>query len=456
MGREQDVRAIRAAAHELTGVAGDFDPLLRRIGEAGCVLLGESTHGTEQFYAVRAHITKRLIEEKGFRAVAVEADWPDAYRAGRWARGADDDPDAAAALGDFTRFPRWMWRNHEVVAFLRWVRERNAEGADVGFYGLDLYSLHASIDKVVRYLDEVDPAASARARERYGCFDTYGGDTDDYGRAAAFGAGASCEAEVVDQLVELQRRAGELSHAGGRSRADAHFFAEENARLVRNAERYHRAMFRVGPESWNVRDGHMADTLDALRTHLADGDGRPGKVVVWAHNSHVGDARATEAAQLGHLSLGQLARAAYGDDAVLVGLSTYEGTVTAAPGWGSPVTTMRVDPAREDAHDALLQETGLANLLLVIGEDAAAAGALAPTRLQRAIGVVYRPERERVSHYVFAGVARQYDPLIHLGASSALEPLDDGPGGSLKDLPAEADSGQAGAESGNVPNRHSA
>ena len=424
MSAPADVQAVRAGAHDLTS----FDALIERIGDAGCVLLGECTHGTTEFYAARAHVTRRLIEERGFHAVAVEADWPDAYRAGGWAHGAGEDPDANAALGDFTRFPRWMWRNHEVLEFLAWLRAHNAgaPGGGVGFYGLDLYSLHASIDKVVGYLDRVDPAASARARERYGCFDHYGHDADDYGRAAAFGAGPTCETEVVEQLVELQRRAADRAppSSGGRPSADAHFFAEQNARLIRNAERYHRAMFRPGPEAWNLRDRHMAETLDALRAH-AGADDRPGKLVVWAHNSHVGDARATELAELGQLTLGQLAREAYGPhDTVLVGFSTFSGTVTAAAEWGGPATVRDLRPAADDATEALLHATGLAGLLLVMGEDARATAALAPTRLQRAVGVIYRPQTERISHYVFADVTRQFDALVHLDTTTALEPLD--------------------------------
>jgi len=336
MGREHAVQAIRGAAHELTGAFGDFDALMDRVGDAGCVLIGESTHGSAQFYAARSHITKRLIKEKGFAAVAAEADGPGARRADGWARGAPDDPDAAAALGDFARFPHWVWNNHEVAAFLEWLREHNrATGQDVGFHGLDLSSPQ-SID---------------------------------------------------------------------------------------NAERYDRPMSRVGPQPWNLRDRHMAETLDGLRTQLAR-DARPGKVVVWAHNSHVGDARATELAELGQLSLGQLAREAYGGDAVLVGQSTFAGTVMAAGQWGATATTLPLAPAREDAVEALLHESGPPNLMLVMGEDAAATTALRSSRLQRAIGVIYRPESERVSHYVFADVTREFDVLIHLDTTSALEPLD--------------------------------
>ncbi len=342
MGHEADVHAIRAAAHELTGARGDFDALVDRVGDAGCVLIGESTHGTAQFYAARAHITKRLIEEKGFAAVAIEGDGPGAQRAGAWARGAGEDPDAATALGAFTRFGRWTWRNVEVVAFLEWLREHNrATGQDVGLHGLDLTSRHA-------------PVAEAR-------------DGD--------------------------------------------------------AELHDRAMSQIGPEGWNRRDGHMAQTLDVLRTQLA-ADGRPGKVVVWAHNSHVGDARATEQAVLSQHTLGQLAREAYGADAVLVGQTTYTGTVTAASDWGGPAGTMPVAPARDDALEALLHASGPANLLLVMADDAGAAAALAPSRLQRAIGVVYQPHTEWLSHYVFADVTRQFDALIHLDTTSALEPLD--------------------------------
>lgn len=249
--------------------------MLDRIGDAGCVLLGEPTHGTSEFYAARAHITQRPIEEKGFNAVAVEADWPDAYRAGCWAHDAGDHPDASAPLGDFTRFPRWMWRNHEFSSSWSGCASTTPEPADVGFYGLDLYSMHASIDKVLDYLDKVDPAASARARARYGCFDHYGQHTSEYGRSAAFGAGPTCETEVVEQLVELQRRAGEQAHPGNGGRRPTRTSSPSRTPASCATRSVATAMFRVGAESWNLRDTHMAETLDALRTHLAR-NGRPG------------------------------------------------------------------------------------------------------------------------------------------------------------------------------------
>ena len=240
---------------------------------------------------------------------------------------------------------------------------------------------------------------------------------------------------MIDQLVELQRRAGEQARRGADGSADAHFFAEQNARLVRNAERHQRALFRPGPEAWNLREHHMAETLDALRAHRRTADGRPGKVVVWAHNSHVGDARATELAELGQVTLGQLAREAYGPrDVVLVGFSTFTGAVTAASEWGGPATVMPVTPAAGDSHEALLHETGLSHLLLVVGEDERATAALAATRLQRAIGVIYRRRSERISHYVFADVTRQFDALVHLDTTTALEPLDRDPGWGLEDV----------------------
>jgi len=427
--------ALRRGAHRLTGDGGGLEPLFKRIGDAGCVLLGEATHGSTEFYAERAAITRQLVEEHGFRAVAVEADWPDAQRAGSWVRGMGEDADAVAALGNFRRFPRWMWRNVEVLAFLQWLRRHNDEhGADVGFFGLDLYSLHASIDAVLHYLAHVDPEAAARARQRYSCFDSYGADVQEYGYAAAFGAGDSCEDEVVAQLVELRQRASELAARDGRDPAGAQFLAEQNAHVVLSAERYYRSMFRGREESWNLRDTHMAQTLDALRRHLG-GDGEPAKVVVWAHNSHVGDARATELGQRDNqLTLGQLAREAYEEDTVLIGFSTYTGTVTAASDWGGRAEVLRVRPGRKHSYEALLHATGLPRFLVVMSETDHATQTLRLPRLQRAIGVIYRPQTERQSHYFSADVARQFDALIHLDETTALKPLEPDPGWLTEDL----------------------
>jgi erythromycin esterase-like protein len=303
-------------ARPLTGATGDFDPLLRMIGDAGVVLLGEASHGTHEFYREHAQITKRLISEKGSTAVAVEADWPDAYRVNRFVRGLSGDASAGEALADFKCFPTWMWRNADVLDFVGWLRDHNnAVGnpaAKVGFYGLDLYSLFTSIEAVLAYLDQVDPEAARRARYRYSCFEDFGEDSQAYGYAASFGLSESCEDEVVSQLGDLRQRAAEYARRDGWAAADEFFYAEQNARLVKNAEEYYRSMFRWRSDSWNLRDRHMAETLDALITYLdLQGKGRQGaraKVVVWEHNSHVGDARATESGMRGQLTVGQLAR----------------------------------------------------------------------------------------------------------------------------------------------------
>ncbi len=311
------------AARPLEGAAGDYDALLDLIGDARFVLLGEASHGTHEFYSERAEITKRLILEKGFTAVAVEADWPDAYRVNRYVRGQSDDADADAALGGFRRFPTWMWRNRVVLDFVEWLREHNGAGGgagQAGFYGLDLYSLHTSIEAVLSYLDRVDPEAARRARSRYSCFEHFGENTQAYGYATSFGMAESCEQEVLGQLSEMRRRASEYASRDGRVAEDEFFFAEQNARLVKNAEEYYRSMFSGRAESWNKRDRHMAETLDALVGHLGRA-GRPAKVVVWAHNSHLGDARATEMGEGGELNVGQLVRERYAGEGVVVVLS---------------------------------------------------------------------------------------------------------------------------------------
>ena len=421
--------AIRAAAHPLTGAASDYDPLLDLIGDARFVLLGEASHGTEEFYAARAAITRRLIEERGFTAVAVEADWPDAYRVNRWVRGDGDDADADAALGGFARFPTWMWRNTVVRDFADWLRGHNAvlpaAVPAVGFYGLDLYSLYGSMAAVIDYLDRVDPEAAQRARGRYGCFEHFRQDSQAYGYATSSGAAEPCEDEVVAQMVELQRGAGELAGRDGATAEDEHFYAEQNARLVRNAEEYYRSMFRGRVSSWNLRDTHMAETLERLVAHLERRGGR-AKVVVWAHNSHLGDARATEMGQGGELNVGQLARERWGEEAVLVGFSTYSGTVTAADDWDAPARRKRVRPGLPGSYEALCHEARLPAFFLPLreGPDDDLLADLRVRRLERAIGVIYRPETERWSHYFHASLPDQFDALLHFDETRAVAPLD--------------------------------
>jgi erythromycin esterase-like protein len=426
---------IRRLARPMGRSVADLDPLLAAIGDARVVLLGEASHGSDEFYRERARITRRLITERGFRAVAVEADWPAAYRVNRYVRGGGP-PDASPveALAGFERFPAWMWRNTAVLDFVGWLRSHNDRIADpatrVGFYGLDLYSLHASIEAVLSYLGTVDPVAAVRARQRYACFDHFGGDADAYGYAATFGLDGSCEEAVVAQLLELRARKAEYARRDGRVAADDLFYAEQNARLVQNAEAYYRAMFRGGVASWNLRDRHMAETLDALLGHLGDG----ARIVVWAHNSHVGDARATELGDQGELNLGQLARARHGSGAVLVGFTTYAGTVTAASDWGGPAERKHVRPALPGSWEALFHATTLPAFLLVL-RDRPGAMTGDPARLERAIGVIYRPETERRSHYFHARLAEQFDAVIHIDWTQAVEPLERSAGWEAGEVP---------------------
>jgi erythromycin esterase-like protein len=419
--------SVREAATPLKGARADYDPLMRLVGDAHFCLLGEATHGTHEFYRERAEVTKRLITEKKFTAVAVEADWPDAFRVNRYVRGLSDDANADEALGGFKRFPTWMWRNTVVQEFVEWLRAHNyslpTDAPKVGFYGLDLYSLYTSIEAVLGYLEKVDPEAARRARSRYSCFEHYGENTQAYGYAAAFGAGDSCESEVVNQLLELRRKASEYANRDGHVAADEFFFAEQNARLVKNAEEYYRSMFRGRVESWNLRDTHMAETLDHLVAHLI-GQGQEARVAVWEHNSHRGDARATYMADYGELNVGQLVRERYGRESVLVGFTTYSGTVTAASDWDEPSERKRVRPALAGSYEALFHETGAGNFLLNLRDEEKLSKALRGPRLERAIGVVYLPQTERQSHYFDARLSEQFDAVLHIDETRALEPLE--------------------------------
>jgi erythromycin esterase-like protein len=414
-------------ASPLTGGKEDYDPLLEMVGDARFVLLGEASHGTSEFYRERAQITKRLITEKGFKAVAVEADWPDAYRVNRYVRGASADASANDALGDFNRFPTWMWRNTDVLDFVGWLRDHNDALSDqarkVGFYGLDLYSLFTSIEAVLAYLDKVDPEAARRARYRYSCFEDFGEDTQAYGYAASFGLSEPCENEAVSQLMELRRRAAEYARRDGWVAADEFFYAEQNARLVKNAEQYYRSMFRGHTLSWNLRDRHMAETLDALVAYL-DQQGSRAKIVVWEHNSHLGDARATESGESGQLNVGQLVRERYGREAALIGFTTYSGTVTAASDWDGPAERKLVRPALPQSYELLFHLAPPPRFLLVTRDNEKLAAALRSERLERAIGVIYRPETERLSHYFRARLSDQFDAVMHFDDTQAVEPLE--------------------------------
>jgi erythromycin esterase-like protein len=421
------VKALRETAYPLAGSARDYDPLISRIGEARFALLGEASHGTHEFYHERAEITKRLITEKNCTAVAVEADWPDAYRLNRYVRGASDDVDAVEALADFRRFPTWMWRNTVVVEFIEWLRAHNdalPPGAEkVGFYGLDFYSLHASMKAVLQYLEKVDPEAARLARERYSCFDHVGEDTQAYGLMTRLNLSRSCEEEVIGQLIELQRRAADTMRRDGGLADDELFYAEQNARLVKNAEAYYRSVYFEEVSSWNLRDRHMAETLDALVEYLGRKVGR-AKVALWEHNSHLGDARATEMGQRGELNVGQLTREKYGGEAVLIGFTTHHGTVTAASDWGKSAERKRVRPALAGSYEALFHAVRHDRFLLILNDSDLMVQQLAAPRLERAIGVIYRPETERQSHYFGARLVEQFDAVLHFDKTRAVKPLE--------------------------------
>ncbi|WP_326562804.1 erythromycin esterase family protein [Micromonospora sp. NBC_01796] len=399
--------------HRLGG-PGDFDPLLEHVGRARVVMLGEASHGGYDYYRLREQFTRRLIAECGFNFVAVEGDWPDCDRVHRSVTGApDSDADPQVALERFERWPTWMWANAEVARFCRWLRAWNLDRAEpdrVGFHGLDVYSLWDSMQAIFDYLGEDDPDALAAARAAYRCFEPYGQQVEEYGLASRF-VSASCEDEVVRLLAAVRARAA----SDGADR----FAAWQNAEVVAGAERYYRAMVAGGPQSWNVRDTHMADTLDRLLERY----GPDTRAVVWAHNTHIGDARATDMAEAGMINIGQLARERHGDDAVsLIGFGGYQGTVVAAPRWGAPAETMTVPPARpgslEDRMHGMLPERAL--LVLSHGDRP---DWLNETADHRAIGVVYDPSFEEWGNYVPTRLADRYDAFIWCDQTTAVHEL---------------------------------
>ncbi|HYO10858.1 MAG TPA: erythromycin esterase family protein [Tepidisphaeraceae bacterium] len=421
---------LREIVRPLAGPGDAMGSLLDMIGDARVVMIGEASHGTHEFYHYRAELTKRLIADRGFCAVCAEADWPDAWRVNRFVRNFADDGSAAEALGGFKRFPQWMWRNAVVLDFVNWLRARNerVEGTQpkAGFYGIDLYSLNQSIRAVLEYLDKIDHAAATRARYRYSCFGDFGEDPQAYGYAASFDLDRQCQDQVLAQLKEMQQKAFAYTNRDGRTADDEHFYAEQNARLVASAERYYRTMFEGSVPSWNLRDEHMADTIDALVRYMDEHcTGGKTKVVVWAHNSHLGDSRATEMSERGEWNVGQLVRPRWGGQACNIGFSTYAGTVTAANDWDGPAETMRVRPGMKGSWEETFHDVGAANFLLRTRDaQGSLLDALRSPRLERAIGVIYRPRSERLSHYFDARVGEQFDAMIHLDETTALIPMD--------------------------------
>lgn len=416
----------RALLHPLDGSDRDFDALLDLIGDSSFVLLGEATHGTHEFYRARARITKRLLAERGFAGVCIEGDWPDAYRVNRYVRGSDDDAEAVESLGGFTRFPAWMWRNAEVLDFISWLREYNdsigRSAPKAGFYGLDLYSMYASIDAVIAYLDRTDSQAAKLARERYGCLSPYAHRTENYAYAI-FRGQPSCRQDVLAQLLDIQRNASTYAKTDGLTAEDEYFYAEQNARVVAEAENYYGTMLDEDTSSWNLRDTHMVDTLERLTQHIARTTGH-SKMVVWAHNSHVGDASATSMGRRGEINVGSLMRGRHGRSAVRVGFTTYTGTVTAAPEWHQPEQRRRVREARADSYEAFFHELDVPNFYLPLRRHRLNLSGLPESMLERAIGVVYKPETELVSHYFRANIGLQFDAIFHYDRTRAVEPLE--------------------------------
>jgi protein-L-isoaspartate(D-aspartate) O-methyltransferase len=395
----------------------DLDPLLARIDDARVVLLGEATHGTSEFYRMRARITRELITRKNFRIVAVEADWPDAARIDHYVRERDI---AASDWQAFARFPTWMWRNREFRAFVDWLAAHN-RGVDaaqrVRFAGLDLYGLYGSIASVLQYLDTVDPATAQVARERYGCLTPWQSDPAAYGRAALTRAYRTCEPDVVRVLDQLQHKRLEYARRDG----EHVFDAIENARVAVGAEAYYRAMYYGSHESWNLRDRHMVGTLERLLQFY----GPSSKAVVWAHNSHVGDASATDMAARGELNVGQLCRRQFGEATYIIGFGTDHGTVAAASYWDGPMEVKQVRPSHPHSYERVFHEVGLDAFLLPLAKPAHAElrGELTPSRLERAIGVIYRPETELASHYFHAVLPDQFDEYIWFDETRAVEPI---------------------------------
>jgi protein-L-isoaspartate(D-aspartate) O-methyltransferase len=416
---EKLVKKIASAAESFDSIdKADLGPLLNRIGDARLVLLGEASHGTSEFYRMRERISRELIVKKGFRFVAIEGDWPDAARVDHYVRHLEYPASEWTAFG---RFPTWMWRNNEVRAFVDWLREYNAtikQEKRVAFHGLDLYSLYVSIRSVLDYLDKVDPGAAKIARQRYGCLTPWQGDPATYGHAALTGAYRTCEQHVAHALKDLLEK--RLVYTG--SDGERFFDAVQNARLVANAERYYRIMYYGSRASWNLRDEHMFATLKNLLTFY----GPASKAIVWAHNSHVGDSAATEMASRGEHNIGHLCRQEFSDDAYLVGFGTNSGTVAAASDWDGPMEIKTVQPALPKSYERLCHATGHSSFALGLRNRADITGVqdLSKPQLERAIGVIYRPETERASHYFQAVLPWQFDEYIWFDKTRSVSPFD--------------------------------
>lgn len=412
---------IKKNLQPLTNEKSDYDSIMEMAKTSRFVLIGESSHGTKEFYKIRADITKRLIDELGFNAIAIEGDWPDAYRVNRYVNATNSNGGATQALEDFERFPTWMWQNREVLSFIKWLRCYNTVNtkAAIGFYGLDLYSMHSSIAAVIDYLDEIDPQAALRARSHYNCLDNFPTNSS----SALHALDNTCKEEIVKQLENLRQNSFEYLKKEGFLAKEELFCAKQNAELVKSAQAYYHSLYLGEESSWNLRDSHMAKTLEELNSHLRETHQKPAKFVIWAHNSHIGDARATDMAKRGELNLGQLVREKHPDETLLIGFSTYQGKVSAASNWDMPVEHKTVMPALKDSIEEALHKTGVKNFILKFRDNEELTKALDTPLLERFIGVIYQPRTERQSHYYHANVSKQFDALIYLDETTAVQPL---------------------------------
>jgi erythromycin esterase len=411
------VSAIKQWAHPLSSKAG-LEPLFNRIGDARIVMLGEASHGSHEYYTWRTYISKRLIEEKGFHFIAVEGDWPDCYRLNRFIKGYDTgNKSAFKVLHEFNRWPTWMWANWEIVALADWLQKHNTglpANRKAGFYGLDVYSLWESMESIMQYLRKTDPAALAVAEEAFQCFEPYGKEGTAYARASRF-VPELCQQEVVEMLKEIQKKLPAYN-----TDYENVFSAEQNALVAVNAEKYYRAMITGGPHSWNLRDRYMTDTLERLLQF----HGSNAKAIVWAHNTHVGDARATDMANEGMFNIGELARMQWGDkEVVLVGFGSYKGTVMAGKSWGAPMKKIQLPEARKESWEYLLHKAGKENKLLWMNDFLGNDMLMEHPIGHRAVGVVYNPVYEQYGNYVPTILPMRYDAFIYLDETRALYPL---------------------------------
>ncbi|MFN8769375.1 MAG: erythromycin esterase family protein [Neisseriaceae bacterium] len=396
-----------------------YKELIAQIGDARVVMLGEATHGTYEFYNIRKKLTQYLIEEHGFNAIAIEGDFTSCYNINMYIQGEGDANDALSALRDFQRFPRWMWRNEVTVPFLKELRNYNDQSQQkVHFFGLDLYSLHEAILAVINFLKVHDPKAANDAIERYSCFENATQNPQEYGILVKYAHKKACVEEVVKQVLELQQIT--YNKMDSLEELDKLFYAKQNAKLIKNAEQYYRCMFDANVNTWNIRDNHMFETLQNILTYLSYSQNIHSKVIVWAHNSHVGNARATDMASYGELNIGELVKQHYGDSSFLLGFSTYTGTVLAASNWGENPRIKLLNPALKGSYEYMFHDIMYKNFLLIIKNNLELREFLSNKLLQRAVGVIYRPDTERQSHYHMANLADQFDAMLHIDITRAI------------------------------------